>query len=62
MGALGIRVEEPEQVEDAIRTAIAAERPVVIDCRIHRDDMVFPMAPAGKPIESALDQDDIDFE
>ena len=62
MGALGIRVEEPEQVEDAIRTAIAAERPVVIDCRIHRDDMVFPMAPAGKPIESAFDQDDIDFE
>ena len=62
MGALGIRVEEPEQVEDAIRTASAAERPVVIDCRIHRDDMVFPMAPAGKPIESAFDQDDIDFE
>ncbi len=59
MGALGIRVDKKEEVEPALRKAFAANRPVVIDCRIAKDDMVFPMAPAGKPIESAFDQDDI---
>ncbi len=59
MGAIGIRVDRKDQVEDALKKALAADRPVVIDCRIEKDDMVFPMAPAGKPIESAFDQDDI---
>ena len=59
MGALGIRVTKKEEVDAAIREAIAADRPVVIDCRIDKDDMVFPMAPAGKPIEHAFDQTDL---
>lgn len=58
-GALGIRVDQKDQVEAAIKEALAADRPVVIDCRIGKDDMVFPMAPAGKPIENAFDQDDL---
>ncbi len=61
MGALGIRVTRKEEVEGALRTALAAGRPVVIDAQICPDDMVFPMAPAGKPIEDAFDQDDVDF-
>jgi acetolactate synthase-1/2/3 large subunit len=59
MGALGIRVTKKEEVRDALVTAINAGRPVVIDMRIEKDDMVFPMAPAGKPIENAFDQDDL---
>ena len=59
MGALGIRVTKKEEVEDAILKALESDRPVVMDCRIDKDDMVFPMAPAGKPIESAFDQDDL---
>lgn len=59
MGALGIRVTKPEEVHDALETALHAGRPVVIDCRLDKDDMVFPMAPAGKPIEDAFDQDDV---
>ena len=59
MGAKGIRVTKKEEVDAAIREAIAADRPVVIDCRIDKDDMVFPMAPAGKPIEHAFDQTDL---
>ena len=61
MGALGIRVEKKEDVDAAIMTALSADRPVVIDVRIDRDDMVFPMAPSGKPIEDAFDQDDMEF-
>ena len=59
MGALAIRVTKKEEVEPALRKAIGAGRPVVIECRIDKDDMVFPMAPAGKRIETAFDQDDI---
>ena len=28
----------------------------MIDCQIDKDEMVFPMSPAGKPIEDAFDQ------
>ena len=59
MGALAIRVTKKEEVKDAILTAIASGRTCVIDCRIDKDDMVFPMAPGGKPIEEAFDQDDL---
>ncbi len=61
MGAVGIRVTKNEEVDDALKRAMAAGKPVVIDCQINKDDMVFPMAPAGKPIEKAFDQDDIQF-
>ena len=33
---------------------------VVLDCQIDSDDKVFPMVPAGAPIENAFDQDDLD--
>ena len=42
-----------------LEKAIAMNRPVVIDCQIDRDDKVFPMVPAGAPIEDAFDQDDL---
>ncbi len=59
MGALGLRITKLEDVDEVLKTALNAGRPVVIDCRIGKDDMVFPMAPAGKAIEKAFDQDDI---
>ena len=31
----------------------------LIDCQIDSDDKVFPMVPAGKPIETVFDQDDL---
>ncbi|HAE44988.1 MAG TPA: acetolactate synthase large subunit, partial [Lachnospiraceae bacterium] len=59
MGALAFRVTKKEEVEGAIRKAISSGKTAVIECVIGRDDMVFPMAPGGKPIEEAFDQDDI---
>ncbi|MEE3420127.1 MAG: biosynthetic-type acetolactate synthase large subunit [Lachnospiraceae bacterium] len=59
MGAVAYRVTKKEEVEDVLKQALACDRPVVIDCRIGKDDMVFPMAPAGKPIENAFDQTDL---
>jgi len=47
-GALGIRVEREDEVDDAIRLALATnDRPVVIDFVVSRDAMVWPMVPQG---------------
>ena len=59
LGAVGIRVSTKEEMGPALEKAIAMNRPVVIDCQIDRDDNVFPMVPAGVPIEDAFDQDDL---
>ncbi|RDH94833.1 acetolactate synthase large subunit [Curtobacterium sp. AG1037] len=47
-GALGIRVERADQVDDAIKLALETnDRPVVIDFVVSRDSMVWPMVPQG---------------
>ena len=60
MGAKGIRVTKKEEVEPAIREAIDAGCPVVIDVQIDCDDKVFPMVAPGGAIEEAFTQDDLD--
>mgnify|MGYP004444706541 FL=1 len=59
MGAVGIRVEKKEELAPALQKAMGLGRPVVIDCMIDCDDKVFPMVPAGRPIDEAFDQDDM---
>jgi acetolactate synthase-1/2/3 large subunit len=47
-GCLGIRVEKEEEIDAAIKLAIATnDRPVVIDFIVSRDAMVWPMVAAG---------------
>lgn len=60
MGATGIRVTKKEEVVPALEKALALNRPVVIDCIIDSDDKVFPMVPAGAPINEAFDGDDLE--
>lgn len=59
MGAVGIRVTKKEEVGPAIKKAIELNTTVVIDCQIDCDDKVFPMVPAGAPIEDVFDEDDL---
>ena len=59
MGAVGIRVTKKEEVGPAIEKAIELNTTVVIDCQIDCDDKVFPMVPAGAPIEDVFDEDDL---
>jgi acetolactate synthase-1/2/3 large subunit len=48
MGAVGMRVESPEEVQPAIEKANSIDdRPVVIDFRTDSREKVFPMVPAG---------------
>ena len=60
MGAEGIRVTRKEELAPALEYALKLGKPIVIDCIIDCDDKVFPMVPAGQPIETVFDQDDLD--
>lgn len=59
MGGVGIRVTKKEEVGPAIEKAIALNTTVVLDCQIDCDDKVFPMVPAGAPIEEVFDAEDL---
>ncbi|HEY1929210.1 MAG TPA: acetolactate synthase 3 large subunit [Caulobacteraceae bacterium] len=47
-GALGLRAERPEELDDAIREMIDTPRPVIFDCRVERAENCLPMIPSGK--------------
>lgn len=59
LGAKGIRVTKLEEVEPALKEALASDEPVVIDCWIDQDLKVFPMVPAGADIEDVFDEEDL---
>ncbi len=53
-GALGFNVTKPEEVDDVLKQAIAAKRPVVINFEIGQNEKVFPMVPPGAGIEEII--------
>lgn len=59
LGCVAIRVTTREEVQPAIEKAISLKCPVLIECMIPEDDKVFPMVPAGAPIEEVFDGDDV---
>ncbi len=59
MGCMAIRIQDPADVEPALRKALAADGPVVIDCCIAEDDKVFPMVSPGSDIAQAFDAEDL---
>ena len=60
LGCKGIRVTKKEEVEPAIREAMAAGGPVVIDVQVDCDDKVFPMVAPGAAISDAFSQEDLE--
>lgn len=59
MGALGIRVTKNEELEPAIKTAMEAGVPVVIECVIDSDDKVWPMVAPGASISEVFAEEDL---
>jgi acetolactate synthase-1/2/3 large subunit len=47
-GAVGLRAEHPDELDDAIRAMIDTPRPVIFDCRVERTENCLPMIPSGK--------------
>ncbi|MCR4605436.1 MAG: acetolactate synthase large subunit, partial [Eubacterium sp.] len=59
VGCKAIRVTKKEELDDAIKDAISSKEPVVLEVVIGQDDKVFPMVPAGQPIEKSFDEQDM---
>jgi acetolactate synthase-1/2/3 large subunit len=53
-GHVGLRVSQPDQVGPAIAKAHATDGTVVVDFRVEAEDCVYPMVPAGRPIDDML--------
>ena len=46
-GAVGLRVESEDELEDALGAALGCGRTAVVDCRVDPAEHCFPMIPAG---------------
>ncbi len=54
-GAVGLRATKPSEVEEVIRTALATDRPVVMDFIVSPAEKVSPMVPAGATLSEILE-------
>jgi acetolactate synthase-1/2/3 large subunit len=46
-GATGLRISDPADLDDGIKTMIATKGPVIVDCQVVKLENCFPMVPAG---------------
>lgn len=53
-GIRGFRAKNEAEFRAAFDEAISVRKPALIDCYMDIDEMVFPMVPAGKPIDELL--------
>ncbi|HEY8565604.1 MAG TPA: acetolactate synthase 3 large subunit [Beijerinckiaceae bacterium] len=47
-GAVGMRCDDPGQLDEAIAEMVAVDRPVIFDCVVDKAENCFPMIPSGK--------------
>ena len=59
LGCTAYRVTTKEEAKEAIKKALKAKGPVVIDCIIPEDDKVFPMVSPGASIKEVFDATDL---
>ena len=60
LGVPAVCVKTKEELMPAIRRALDAKGPFMIEVQIDCDDKVFPMVAAGAPIEEVFDGDDLE--
>lgn len=53
-GVRGYRATNEKEFTEAFAKAVSEKTPCLIDCKMDIDEMVFPMVPAGKPIDELL--------
>ena len=53
-GAKGIRVDDPADLDEAIKEMIAYDGPVILDCLVEKHENCFPMIPSGEPHNKML--------
>jgi acetolactate synthase I/II/III large subunit len=61
-GCVGIRAENPDELDEKIEEMISVNKPVIFDCHVDQSENCFPMIPSGKPHNQMLlgpkDQED----
>jgi len=53
-GCKGLRIDDPADLDEAIREMLAYPGPVIFDCRVEKHENCFPMIPSGKPHNEML--------
>jgi len=53
-GAVGFRATKPSEVEPVLKEAFRIKKTVVMDFNVHWKEKVYPMVPAGAPIDQML--------
>lgn len=53
-GCKGIRIDNPADLDEAIKEMLAYNGPVIFDCRVEKHENCFPMIPSGKPHNEML--------
>ncbi len=53
-GCKGIRCDNPDDLDEAIKEMLAYDGPVIFDCLVEKHENCFPMIPSGKPHSEML--------
>ena len=53
-GCVGIRANNPNELDQKIQEMIDIDKPVIFDCRVDQAENCFPMIPSGKPHNQML--------
>lgn len=53
-GMKGFMIDKKEDVEATLTKALNMNEPVLVHCKIHPDEMVYPMVPPGKTIDHLI--------
>jgi len=53
-GCVGIRAENPDELDEKIEEMINIDGPVIFDCRVDQAENCYPMIPSGKPHNQML--------
>jgi acetolactate synthase-1/2/3 large subunit len=53
-GCIGIRAEDPNELDEKIEEMINVDGPVIFDCHVDQNENCFPMIPSGKPHNQML--------
>lgn len=53
-GVPGFRATRPDEVDQVIRQGLQTEGPVLMEFMVKREENVFPMVPAGKPLDQII--------
>jgi len=53
-GCVGIRAEDPNELDEKIEEMINTSGPVIFDCHVDQNENCFPMIPSGKPHNQML--------